>query len=199
MTAPERRRPLPALALIGALCLLTAIVWFRVIHRSDGATAGASSCPGPSTAASASGHPSPQRSAHPAPTVVPVPRTVSVLVLNSTARAGIAASTKKALLRRHFTVVDATNDARGYGGHGTIPGVAEIRYAPDALAAATLVHFYFPGSTLRQLHSTSQVITVSLGRKFKAVASDAAVHKAMRAKHIAFGKATPSPTASPTC
>lgn len=195
MTAPERRRPLPALALIGALCLLTAVVWFRVIHRSDGSAALGSSCPTPSTSATRT----PTRSAQAPPSVLPEPRSVSVLVLNSTTRAGIAKAAKHALLWHHFKVVDATNDARSYGGHGTIPGVAEIRYGPNAVAAATLVRLYFPGSTIRTTHSTSRIVAVSLGRKYKAVATDVAVDKAMRARHLRFGTVARSPSASPTC
>src|ERR1700710_616010 len=89
MTAPERRRPLPALAFIGALSLLTALVWFRVLHRTDASTAGpsnstSSSCPSPSPTPSAT------------PTVLPVPTKVTVLVLNSTNRNGIAGDTRSA-------------------------------------------------------------------------------------------------------
>lgn len=197
MTAPERRRPLPALALIGALCLLTAVVWFRVIHRSDGSSSHGSGCPTPSTASSGSA--SPTRTPQATLSVLPRPRTVSVLVLNSTARSGIAKSAKKALLRRHFKVVDATNDAKTYGGHGTIPGVAEIRYGPKAVAAAAVVRLYFPGATLRESGSSSQVVTVSLGRKYKTVATDSAVEKAMRAKHLKFGTVAASPSPSRSC
>ena len=33
MTAPQHRRPLPAVVFIGALTILTAIVWVRVLDR----------------------------------------------------------------------------------------------------------------------------------------------------------------------
>ena len=39
MATSTSRRPLPALAFLLALSLLTALVWWRVIHRSDSAKA----------------------------------------------------------------------------------------------------------------------------------------------------------------
>lgn len=193
MTAPERRRPLPALALIGVLCLLTAIVWFRVIHRSDGsASPSPSSCPAPSST---------QHSAAPAaaPTVVPLPKKVSVLVLNSTNHNGIASATKKALTKQGFRVTDAKNDSGSYGGHGLIKGVAEIRYGPRALPAATLLHFYLPHAKLRSTDSSSRQVIVALGEKYKAIASAKAVHKAMRAGHVHFGVPKAPHTKTTSC
>jgi len=188
MTAPERRRPLPALAFIGVLCLLTAVVWFRVIHRSGGSGAtGSSSCP---TTAS---------SQHATPKVLPSPGTVSVLVLNSTQRSGIASKAKKELVKRKFRVTGAENDSAAYGGHGVIKGVAEIRYGPQALAAATLVRFYFPHAAMLQTDASSRLVTVSLGADFNKIASLAAVRAAMHKSHVKFGKPRPVPTPSPTC
>lgn len=188
MTAPERRRPLPALAFIGALCLLTAIVWFRVIHRSAG-----SPTPAPSSCTSAS-------ATHvAAPNVVPHPNKVSVLVLNSTNRSGIATATKKQLQKRGFRVTDAKNDSATYGGHGLVNGVAEIRFGPAAAASATLLRFYFPHAQLKQTDASSDVVAVSLGRKFHAVASQQAARKAMRAAHVRMGTVRARPTPSASC
>lgn len=186
MTAPERRRPLPALAFIGALCLLTAIVWFRVIHRPDSPTAPSASC-----TPSAKAKP-------PAIRVVPHERTVSVLVLNSTNRKGIAGTTKKQLVARGFTVTDARNDSVTYGGHGTIRGVAEIRYGPSALAAATLLQYYVPHSVLKATDASSNTVTISLGQKFKRIATVKAAHLALHAAHIKFGKVR-APTPASGC
>jgi hypothetical protein len=195
MTAPERRRPLPALAFIGVLCLLTAVVWFRVIHHSD--TSGASTTSTCSSTSKSPNGPTPQV----VPKVLPRPRTVSVLVLNSTNRGGIATATKKALVAREFKVSDAKNDSAVYGGHGVIKSVAEIRYGPSAYAAAVLLRLYFPRSVLKQTDSSSRGVTVSLGQKFKALASPRAVRKALHASHARLGKvpvrATPRP--SPSC
>jgi hypothetical protein len=187
MTAPERRRPLPALAFIGALCLLTAVVWFRVIHRTGTASPPAASCtPGAKPTAAAV-------------KVVPHERKVSVLVLNSTNRKGIAGATKKALVARGFTVTDARNDSATYGGHGPIRGVAEVRYGPSALAAATLVQYYVPHSVLKPTDASSNTVTVSLGEKFKRIATAKAAHRALHANHIKFGKVRAQSTSSSGC
>ncbi|HEY2298601.1 MAG TPA: LytR C-terminal domain-containing protein [Jatrophihabitans sp.] len=188
MTAPERRRPLPALAFIGVLCLLTAVVWFRVIHRGGGSDAtGSPSCP---TTVS---------SQHATPKVVPKPSTVSILVLNSTQRSGIASKTKKQLIKRKFKVTGAENDAAAYGGHGVIKGVAEIRYGPQAVAAAELVRFYFPHAAMQQTDASTRVVTVSLGANFKHLASRAGVRAAMHKSHTKYGKPRPAPNPSPSC
>ncbi|HEY8300893.1 MAG TPA: LytR C-terminal domain-containing protein [Jatrophihabitans sp.] len=191
MTAPERRRPLPALAFIGVLCLLTGIVWFRVIHRSDGPSkAAASKCPATIS----------KKTAQPAKaSVVPRPTKVSVLVLNSTSKNGIATSTQKALTKQGFHVTDAKNDGAAYGGHGVIKGVAEIRYGPRALPAATLVHLYLPKASMHETNASSRLVTVSLGAGYKTIAPEKAVHKAMRAAHLRFGTTKPVATKSPSC
>lgn len=204
MTAPERRRPLPALAFIGVLCLVTAIVWFRVIHRSDGPSSSAGT--GCSTSAAQSPHPSPAarttstaKSPTTAPKVVPPPRKVSVLVLNSTTRNGIARATKKALVKQGFRVTDAKNDVGSLGGHGLIKGVAEIRYSARALPAATLLRFYFPHAMMRRTGGSSRLVIVSLGQKYKSIATGRTVHRAMRAKHVRFGVPTAAPTRKKSC
>jgi hypothetical protein len=188
MTAPERRRPLPALAFIGALCLLTAIVWFRVIHRSGNAAAPTPSC----TSSSAPRTPT--------VTVVPHERKISVLVLNSTNRKGIAGDTKKALIRRGFKITDPpANDGPTYGGHGPIRGIAEIRYGPSSLAAATLLRLYLPHSVLKATDASSHTVMVSLGMKFKTIASPKAVRHALRADHLKYGKVRNRPQSSSGC
>lgn len=194
MTAPVRRRPLPALAFIAALCLLTALVWFRVLHRSDGNSgAGKSACPSPSTTATATVQ---------KPKVLPVPSKVSVLVLNSTQRNGIATATKKALEKHGFKVTQAADDVKAFGGHGLIKGVAEIRYGPSVIAGATLLHYYFPKSLMKLTDSSSAVVTVSLGAKYTKPATPAAVRTALAKAHLtisAKATPTPTPTASSSC
>ncbi|HEY2272534.1 MAG TPA: LytR C-terminal domain-containing protein [Jatrophihabitantaceae bacterium] len=183
MTAPERRRPLPALAFIGALSLLTALVWFRVLHRSDGTPPATTS----SSTHSACPSPSPSSSTPPAPpTVLPVSHKVSVIVLNSTNRNGIAGATTKVLRKDGFVTGKATDDSQSYGGHGQIKQVAEIRYAPSQLPGATLLSYYFPQAKLVPLDSAKARIYVALGNKFKKVAAKKAVHRALTRDHVAL-------------
>jgi hypothetical protein len=178
MTAPERRRPLPALAFIGALSLLTALVWFRVLHRSDGTPPQTSSthsaCPSPSASSSTPA----------APTVLPVPGKVSVVVLNSTNRNGIAGKTTKVLRKDGFNTGKATDDSDSYGGHGLIKTVGEIRYAANQLPSATLLSYYFPQAKMVGTDSSGPTVYVALGAKFKKVASPKKVHRALNRDHV---------------
>lgn len=189
MTAPERRRPLPALAFIGALSLLTALVWFRVLHRTDTPASSAHK----STCTSASVAPS----ATPPPTVLPVPTRVSVQVLNSTQRKGLAGTATKALKKQGFKTVQQEDDGATYGGHGLIKGVAEIRYGPAAVASATLLKYYFPTATMTVTKSTGATVLVSLGAKFKTVAKAAVVKSELARAHLTLSSSV-APSPSPT-
>jgi hypothetical protein len=191
MTAPERRRPLPALAFIGALSLLTAVVWFRVLHRTDTPTSSAPT----SACTTASTTPTPTL----APTVLPVPARVSVQVLNSTQRKGLAGTATKTLKKDGFKTILQQDDNATYGGHGLIKGVAEIRYGPAALASATLLKYYFPTATMTVTKSTSATVLVSLGAKFKTVAKSTVVARELTRAHLKLSSsATPSPTPTAT-
>jgi LytR cell envelope-related transcriptional attenuator len=174
MVSPTKRRPLPAVILLIALTLLTTLVWWRVLHRDDGKASAESACPTPSTS----------------PTALPRPGSVSVSVLNSTTRTGIAASTATALTHLGFNVA-------GYGNDNPkvhVAGVAEIRFGPDQKRDASLLTYYFHGAKLVALKAdpTGKVV-VSLGTKFKAVASATAAKAAMSAAHV-----SPVPTGTAT-
>ncbi len=159
------RRPLPALAFLLVLSVLTALVWWRVINRAseDNKASAQPSCP-TSTAVAA----------------VPQPAAVTVSVLNSTARNGLARTTSETLKKDGFDIGVVDNDTPGL----TIAGVAQVRYGPSGKAAATLLSFYFPGATMVPVSRTDAQVVVSLGAQFKAVASPAAVKHALNAKHI---------------
>src|SRR5262249_17197445 len=190
MTAPERRRPLPALVFIGALSLFTALVWFRVLHRNDDtAHSAAPECP---TSPTTSTSPSPSSSTP----VVPFPHKVSVLVLNSTNRDGIAGDTSKALRKLGFKVAKAADDSATYGGHGLIKGVAEIRYAASALPGATLLKYYFPHAQLKATDSSSNEIMIALGAKFNQFATKKEVQHRLDQNNIEQRGTLPSPSKS---
>lgn len=205
MTAPDRRRPLPALVAIGALTLLTALVWFRVLHRGAEATPRA-------TAPTKSASPCPTPTAS-TPTVLPKPALVTLVVLNSTSRSGLAGGARTALIADGFRVpAQATNDGAAYGGHGEVAGVAEIRFGPAQRSAAALVAFYLPGATMVPTDSSAGSVIVSLGAKFTASASASAALAAIHAAHVTLvppgatrspaapsgGARTPTPSQPPT-
>ena len=190
MTAPDRRRPLPALVAIAALTLLTALVWFRVLHRSTPSTPEASKtpCPTPTVVV---------------PATLPTPGQVTLIVLNSTQRNLLATGVRAALLKDGFKIPGAaTGDGTQYGGHGLIPGVGEIRFGPAERSAATLVSYYLPGAKLVQTDSSAITVIVSLGQTYKALATPAAVSAAVAAahEHATAPASTPPPVqTSSTC
>jgi hypothetical protein len=182
MTSPTKRRPLPALVFLLALCVLAALVWWRVLNR-DGSTASTSpSCSStPTTVA----------------TQLPRPAAVTVRVLNSTDRDGIAGTTTTTLKADGFATLAADNDDKPdtYGSHGTIPGVAEIRYGPNGEAAAKLLSYYFPTATTVRRDGQDATILVALGTAFKSVAAPAAVNSAITADGLELA---PTAVAGPT-
>jgi hypothetical protein len=191
MTAPERRRPLPALAFIGALCVLTAVVWFRVLHRSDSVAAPTHpACPTTT----------PTAATKPDKTVLPVPSKISVLVLNSTERTGLAGRTGRQLRKQGFNVTDTADDKPLYGGNGKpISGVAEIRFGPTAKPAATLLHYLFPAAVMQQNDSSSGVVIVSLGADYKKFVPFVKVRKQLRKQDVTLTRKPIRPPAPTGC
>jgi O-succinylbenzoate synthase len=126
---------------------------------------------------------------------------VTLLVLNSTSRNGLAKGVKTLLTKDGFKVSQATNDATAYGGHGVLPGVGEIRFGPAAKAAATLLSYYVPGASLVATDSSATSVILSLGTKYKTLASAASVSTALSTNHLTETSAppTPHPTASKSC
>src|SRR6266496_794706 len=182
MDRPSARRPLPALAFLLALSLLTALVWWRVIHRDNGGhTTAGPTCPTPSAS------------------VVPQPKSVTLNVLNSTDRNNLAHNVGIALGKVGFHVAGFGNDSN------LVTGVAEIRYGTKGSAAAMLVSFYLPGATLVAKQSSDSDVEVSQGAKFKAVATTAQAKRTMASRHVTQLPAkagplakTPTPQPIPT-
>jgi LytR cell envelope-related transcriptional attenuator len=185
MVSPTRRRPLPALVLLIALTLLTALVWWRVLHRDDGHASGSAKCPSPSASGSQ----------------LPRPASVAVSVLNSTNRAGIASRTAAKLTKLGFKVA-------GYGNDNPrvhVRGVAEIRFGPEQKDDAALLKYYFNGAKMVALKADpAGKVVVSLGDKYRGLATAAAAKAAMSSAHVSLSPASPSATAtaasgSPSC
>ncbi|HZE49587.1 MAG TPA: LytR C-terminal domain-containing protein [Jatrophihabitantaceae bacterium] len=187
MERVSARRPLPALIFLLGLSLLTALVWWRVIHRSDsGSPKAATTCQSTSSK------------------VVPQPSGVSVNVLNSTDRLHLARTVATAMGKVGFHVTGYGNDDPNV----VVNGVAEIRYGTKGAQSATLLSFYLPGATLVPTTRTDSQVVVALGTKFKAVATTAQAKKTMasqkvtqlpaKAGHLA-ATPTPTPTATKSC
>lgn len=177
MTSPPKRRPLPALVFLVALTLLTALVWWRVLNRDDSHATGESSCPtSASTATTTAAH------------ELPRPPQVHVTVLNSTNRTGLAHSVATALGKDGFKVAKPANDDGP-----VIKGVGEIRYRPQAHAAAILLSYYVPDAKLVPVTSgsaTTPALVVSLGKAYKKLATPKAVRAQMRADNRSWAPTT---------
>lgn len=173
--AMSARRPLPALAFLLALSLLTALVWWRVFDRSTGDSAAA---PSPTCAA--------QQGIE-----LPAPAQVSLIVLNGTDRAGLAGTVSDSLAGAGFQVGSPGNDT------AAVSGVAELRFGPAGLAAATLLMYYIPGAVLVQTQDAADAtVTVSIGDGFPLTggvnnADQAAAAQAAAAASAAPGDAKP--------
>jgi hypothetical protein len=123
---------------------------------------------------------------------------VTVLVLNSTDRNGIARDTSKVLSKAGFNVVKPADDSSTYGGHGLLKGVGEIRYTPSALPSATLLSYYFPHATLRPTDTSATRVLVALGAKFTKVTATPVVRRELDHAHIKLKhRRVVSPTPSP--
>jgi hypothetical protein len=170
MASSKGRKPLPALAFLLALSLLTGLVWWRVLHRSD---TKASAMPVCSSSAPAS--PSANIS------VVPSPAAVTITVLNSTQKAGLAGAATTALAKLGFKTGKAANDDTD---RAPVTGVAEIRYGPAGAAGAKLLSFYVPESTLVLDTRAGANIDLALGAKYTVLASTTSVKAAMVSAHI---------------
>ena len=182
MPSTVARRPLPALVSLLALLLLTGLVWWRVLHRSSSADGATKPCPTPTVTATAT---------------LPPPPKVTVEVLNSTNRTGIATRARTALVNAGFSSPKpAGNDSPKVH----VAGVAQIRYGPAAKAGAQLLSYYLPGATLVPTTSKTTAIVVSLGAKYRSVATPSAVAAALRLHKVALssGAPSPQPTGSPS-
>jgi hypothetical protein len=194
MSQPVRshsmRRPLPALAFLLALTLLTALVWWRVIHRADG------SAPKPTPTKTCT------TTTLPASTIVPANADVSIEVLNSTNKAGLAGTTNADLVKLGFKQAAAPgNDTTS---RSPVAGVAELRFGPAGKPSADLLAFYLPGSVLVADQRTGSIVDIAVGAQFTALATPDAVASAMKAAKVtqaaAGAKITPpTPTAKSTC
>jgi hypothetical protein len=184
------RRPLPALVFLLALTLLAALVWWRVLARSSDDAAAGASCT-PSTSATKT-------------TELPEQAAITVTVLNSTKRQGIATKAQRVLVSDGFQApASAANDSKAYPGYtGPVTGVAQIRFGPDGSQGAQLLQYYFPGATMVKTDAKDSTVLVSLGATYKQVAAQRDVTAALKAdgvKLVAVAGAPDDQTSSTAC
>jgi hypothetical protein len=119
--------------------------------------------------------------------VLPLKDDVVLNVYNSTKKKGLAAQVALDFKREGFRINKIENDPE----EARIPGVAEIRFGPNAEDAAKLVEYYLAGATMVKLDRASDRVDVAVGRGYTQLADGGAVAAAL---------ATPTPQLSgPGC
>lgn len=164
MSVSTVRRPLPALVFLLVLSMLTAIVWWRVLHRPD---ASSSTAPKSSTAAPLTCTPGGKAIR------LPAPNSVLVVVLNGADRNQLATQVSTQLKARGFRTGTPTNAPT------TMPGIAEIQFSSAGRAGATLLSYYVPGARLVAGTPVGSSVNLVLGTGFHALAAQATVNKAV--------------------
>lgn len=163
MSTSTARRPLPALAFLLALTVLTAIVWWRVLHRPSGTS---STGPGPAIV-------QPTCSPVGQKVTLPKPATVTVTVLNGAGRYQLATQVSAQLRARGFKT-GTPNDAPS-----ALSGIGQIQYGKAGKNGATLLGYYLPGAALVAESRSDAAITLVLGAAYHALATPAAVTKSL--------------------
>lgn len=162
MSTATRRRPLPALAFLLALSVLTGIVWWRVLHRPETAATAAPPVAAPTVTCTPGA----------AAIRLPKPASVTVVVLNGAGRDLLATKVTDQLKGRGFkTGTPATTSA--------LSGIGEIRYGTAGRAGAVLLNYYVPGAKLSPTNRADTRITLVLGAGFTSLAPSDTVSRAV--------------------
>lgn len=118
-------------------------------------------------------------------------------VYNATKRQGLASKTAREFKSEGFRIKNVANDPKGK----RIPGVAEIRFGPNAAEAAQLVEYYLAGAAMVPLNRKSATVDVVLGRGYTSLANGAAVAAALATPQQVLegpGCANVTPPSQPT-
>lgn len=162
MSATTTRRPLPALVFLLVLTVLTAVVWWRVLHRPDSSSATSPVSTSPITCTPG------------AKTIaLPKPAAVTVTVLNGANRNQLASQVTALLKARGFTVGKPLDAPSQFSGTG------QIQFGSTGRAGATLLSYYLPGASMVADKRLGTAVTLVLGSGYQALASAADVSKAV--------------------
>ena len=165
MSVSTARRPLPALVFLLVLSVLTAIVWWRVLHRP---TASSTTTTTPTiTTAPLTCTPGGKA------VKLPSPSAVQVIVLNGANRQGLAGEVTSELQARGFHTGTPGNAP------STLSETAEIQFSTAGRPGATLLSYYVPGARLVASNVGGSSVTLLLGTGFKALAAQATVNRAV--------------------
>lgn len=107
--------------------------------------------------------------------VLPSKDEVVLNIYNATNRMGLAGRTAREFKSEGFRIKNVANDPR----EKRIPEVAEIRFGPNAAAAAELVEYYLAGARMVPLSRQGTAVDVALGRGYTSLADGGAVAAAL--------------------
>lgn len=168
------RRPVPALILLAALSLVSAVVWWRVLHRGPEVDTALRPC-------------------QQKPTLTALalnPKTVKVRVYNATDRGGLARTVANQLKNRGFVISTTGNDP--LAGSRDVRGVGELRYGTPGAEEAALIGLQFPGITMARDPRTDAIVDVAVGPDFRSVATTAQVDAAKKKAAASARTAAPA-------
>lgn len=169
----RRRRPLPAILLMVALCLVAVIVWLKVLG-SDSSSAGAVSCNPPrSTPAVISGQPPTTLGQALAPdaldrTAPVAPANALVRVVNASEQRGRAAESTEMLRQLGFAQIAAPANDTLYTA-SELDCRAQIRFGQQGAAAARTLSLVEPCAQLIKDERQDATVDFAIGNKFDAV------------------------------
>lgn len=162
MSTTTARRPLPAVVFLLVLTVLTAIVWWRVLHRPDTPAKAA----GPIVVQPTTCTPGSKA------VTLPKPAAVKVTVLNGAGRDNLASQVSAQLKTRGFTMGTPNNAT-------ALTGVGEIQFGTAGKAGATLLSYYLPGAKMVAEKRSDAALVLVLGSGFQALAAPTTVTQAV--------------------
>ena len=171
MATHSSRRPIPALVFLLALAVLAVVVWVRVADRDSSANEGATGCGS-----------APQ---------LPSNGAVAVTVLNGVGTDGLATQVLDTFAAAGF--------AKGNVGDAPTPydGFAIITSGPNGTAGALLVHYYLTGSIVTVDTRGDTSVTVTVGSKYRGLATAAQAKAAMVQANVSQSPAAITPGTTP--
>ncbi|WP_051386169.1 envelope integrity protein Cei [Actinokineospora inagensis] len=169
LRAYRRRRPLPALILLGVLALAAGIVWIRVI-QTDGAAATAQSCDPPAAVAAPASQPAPtlgqQLPGDALDHTAPAPATGALVrVVNASGQNRLAGGITETLRDLGFTQIgDPGNDS--LYPNGSLDCHAQIRFGQQGTNVARTLSLIDPCAELVRDQRQDATVDYALGKKY---------------------------------
>lgn len=171
----RKRKPIPALVIVGLLLVAAVVVWIKVINRADDINA-AVACPragGPSSTGQTLSHDALDKIT-PAP-----PNQVQIKVLNAGNRAGAAAQVSTALVDLGFQRAAAPSEDPLYP-KKNMNCQGQLRFGANGEAAARTLSLVMPCTQLIRDNRQDATVDVAVGTKFSQVQPNGDARQVLR-------------------